>query len=537
MLKYTVVCVMLVAAVAMGWGRLDDVPVNVEAGAHLTWGDGLIWGMFPVYAEGGGNQRTYMLTYTPGSEPDSMWDDSTFPAMSNRRLLHAGLTFQWNVQPVVWGCGWHEDGGNDYSELYWYPVDSAPNVWREDTIDTFELGDGASIAYVPNDYYHPINYVCSGWIYCIPGGNTTGFWRYAVDGEYLPDLAPDGYYPGSGAIIVDQTPHFSWSSSGNQLRLQVSTDQYFTSNVIDEELSSSEFEPTTNLANGTYYWRTATWSAGTWLWCTNSHYFDLQGGWTSLAAIPEAVVEGATIAYDKGILGEGSRSILALPGGNHNQNNYVHSYRYNVTQNSWSQLDSVEDVTEYSGTSLTTSTPTPEAVSPLVMARFTSSGTVPYRYEQDPGWYEWCNESGDTMKNSHFPSAIGSYSSMAIGGDNYMYLLKGSTEAFYYVELPVDQEGGQAAGVAPKGGATAHAITSRGGVAVEYELPTSAHVRVTVHDAVGRQVGHLDAGDQQRGVHRLNWDRDSEGRRLTAGAYFVLLDTGTEQATLKAVVE
>ena len=61
-------------------------------------------------------------------------------------------------------------------------------------------------------------------------------------------------------------------------------------------------------------------------------------------------------------------------------------------------------------------------------------------------------------------------------------------------------------------------------------------LRATLHDAVGRHVGILDAGEQQAGTHRLSWGQDSEGRKLSAGAYFVLLDIGTEQARLKAVV-
>jgi len=65
----------------------------------------------------------------------------------------------------------------------------------------------------------------------------------------------------------------------------------------------------------------------------------------------------------------------------------------------------------------------------------------------------------------------------------------------------------------------------------------SAHVRATVHDAVGRQVACLDAGEQQRGTHRLSWSKDSEGRRLSTGAYFVLLDMGTGQIRLKAAVK
>jgi hypothetical protein len=42
--------------------------------------------------------------------------------------------------------------------------------------------------------------------------------------------------------------------------------------------------------------------------------------------------------------------------------------------------------------------------------------------------------------------------------------------------------------------------------------------------------------DQQPGTHRLGWTHDNEGRRLSAGTYFVLLEAGTEQARLKVVV-
>ena len=63
----------------------------------------------------------------------------------------------------------------------------------------------------------------------------------------------------------------------------------------------------------------------------------------------------------------------------------------------------------------------------------------------------------------------------------------------------------------------------------------SARVRATLHDAVGRLVGALDAGQQQAGVHRLSWKSDV-GQKLRAGAYFLLLDMGREQARLKTVL-
>jgi hypothetical protein len=85
-------------------------------------------------------------------------------------------------------------------------------------------------------------------------------------------------------------------------------------------------------------------------------------------------------------------------------------------------------------------------------------------------------------------------------------------------------------------GTKAHVIGRYDQVEVEYQLPASARVRAALYDALGRQVGFLDAGKQKSGAHRLNWNHDAEGRRLSAGAYFVLLDMGTEQARLKAVV-
>jgi DNA-binding beta-propeller fold protein YncE len=88
----------------------------------------------------------------------------------------------------------------------------------------------------------------------------------------------------------------------------------------------------------------------------------------------------------------------------------------------------------------------------------------------------------------------------------------------------------------PAVNATARFCPSSNGVLIEYQLPVSGHVRATLHDALGRRIGVLAAGEQKAGTHRLSWNRDQEGRRLSAGTYFVILDTGPEQARLKAVV-
>jgi DNA-binding beta-propeller fold protein YncE len=101
-----------------------------------------------------------------------------------------------------------------------------------------------------------------------------------------------------------------------------------------------------------------------------------------------------------------------------------------------------------------------------------------------------------------------------------------------------DVEGGVAEEPAPRPAVTATArfCASSSGVLVEYQLPVAAHVRASLHDAVGRRIGRLDAGEQKAGLHQLSWSRDQEGRRLSAGAYFVRLNLGAEQARLKAVL-
>jgi hypothetical protein len=534
MLKKAVVCILLAAAAAMAWYRYqeDDVPVPVEWGTKLTWGDGLLWGIFPIYGSG----MTYVLSCDPSAASDSMWDTLATPVLGGR-LEHTGLTFQWKEQPVLWAVGYHE--GDDTSKLFWYDLDSSWSNWRQDTLP-FELDYGATIAYDPNRLYHATNFVVPGWVYCLPGGSQA-FWRYAVPGgTYVEDLDPYGYYPFPGAIIADQTPPFRWGSVATPTyRLLVSTQSDFSDTVIDEQVGSPEHEPTTELANGTYYWRTAAWVSSAWSW-SGDRNFDLQGGWQSLADIPEEANDGTIIAYDSGSFSDYSKSILALPDAS------VHDYfyRYDIGKDTWIQLDSAPDGHHTGrGTSLTTRTPA-GAESPRIMAVFGSEveDDNPYDYDpdQDPGecWQEYdCDDTSDSLRYySHLPRTIWDNSSMVLGGSTLYLIPAKDNDRNLYELILIGGGGGGQASVSRFGGVKAHAIAGYHGVEVEYQLPASVNVRATLHDAVGRQVSYLDVGEQQRGTHRLRWDRDSEGRRLSAGTYFVLLDMGVEKATLKAVI-
>jgi hypothetical protein len=131
---------------------------------------------------------------------------------------------------------------------------------------------------------------------------------------------------------------------------------------------------------------------------------------------------------------------------------------------------------------------------------------------------------------------------MVYGTNKNIYLIVGSSysgnprNSFCRLQPPGSvMDGSQTSALRIEIG-RAHVISRYHDVEVEYQLPASARVHATLHDAVGRLVGVLDAGQQQAGVHRLSWKCDGGNQKLRAGAYFLLLDMGREQARLKAVL-
>ncbi len=522
MLKHTIVCVMFVAASAMAWDTLPPVPApaDVEPGVRITWGFGLVWGMFPT----SDSDETYVEYYNPNANPPQ-WgklDES----METAWLGHTSLTFQWTERPNLYGIGADIDGD---AKLYWYSV--YDDQWEDDDIEDFSLDNGTCITYVPNLSYDVWDYPVPGWIYCLPGGGTS-FWRYHIGAGSFPDISFYGYYPGPNATIADQTPPFQWSpyAQPTQYRIQVAVDQYFMNNVIDTVISIPQFEPTAELDNNMYFWRSATWTSGAWSW-SGSHTFVLQGGWEERYSIPASVGTGAAMAYD-GDAFDNVPVLIALRGGNHKD-----FYAYDIEGNQWDTLDDAP-VNVKAGTSITTHDPTGEwAAYPCAVFGDSDTSECPYHYYTDgDSWVPFDTTDNDPLWYSHFPEHIGSDASMVAGVEHMIYLVVGDGH-FYRLEPPAEpREGGQAS-VMRNGKVNAHVVYSFNGIEVEYQLPASARVRAILHDALGRQVSVLNAGEQKVGVHRLSWDRDREGRRLSSGAYFLLLDTGTEQVRLKAVVK
>ncbi|RKY99838.1 MAG: hypothetical protein DRQ04_06955, partial [Candidatus Hydrothermota bacterium] len=77
----------------------------------------------------------------------------------------------------------------------------------------------------------------------------------------------------------------------------------------------------------------------------------------------------------------------------------------------------------------------------------------------------------------------------------------------------------------------------RGRVLVEYSVPCGGEVVLEVYDVSGRRVRELVRGEVARGEHRMEWDgRDSEGRLLSSGVYFLRLEGMGMRAVGKMVL-
>jgi hypothetical protein len=514
MLRTVLCCVSIVAAAAMGWETMSsvDYPAEVQAGSAITYGDGKIWGIFPEPSD---SNWTHFEYYDPDS---AFW---FYPGI-NYDLDFLGdpaITFNWRFGSEVLVVG-NDDGDPDFPTLFAYSLTESD--WSSEEIEDFSLGAGASVAFRPAAAYYG-TYV-AGWMYCLAGGGTE-FWCYSIPGP--GDVTVDGICPGETALIADQTPLFLWSSGSNQNRIQVATDANFLDIVLDEQLSVPEHQVTTAIPNATYYWHTAVPAGGTWSW-GSTHSFTLEGGWTQLRDIPMEVSYGASLAYEKDLYSNEER-MLALVGGNH-----WYYYTYSVAEDTWYEFTTPE--AQGIGSAIVTHEAA-DALPPAIPGPWVMFGGSDSLYTHGNGIPAW-------IFRDVAPLTLGPGASMAYSVESdtpYLYLTVGEDglgprNDFYRLELPTSFRGSGQGRSSRLTSMTARPLNVSDGITVEYQLSTTARVMVSAFDAIGRQVGVLDIGSQEPGTHRLSWNRDNEGRRLSAGTYFVLLEAGTEQARLKVVV-
>ena len=72
---------------------------------------------------------------------------------------------------------------------------------------------------------------------------------------------------------------------------------------------------------------------------------------------------------------------------------------------------------------------------------------------------------------------------------------------------------------------------------IAFTLPREAQVTVDVVDLAGRRVARVTDETRAAGAHSVTWDgRDSGGKRVAAGTYWVRVQGGGEIATRKLTV-
>ncbi|MEO0004999.1 MAG: DUF4962 domain-containing protein, partial [candidate division WOR-3 bacterium] len=506
----------------------EPVPegVPVRAGAAITysydqWGlrtYDTVWGIFPDVEE----DETHFLFYDC---QNNQWHYAPDPGLGYY-LEHTAITFQWMEGGVVFVVGM-EDGEDPV--LYWYPL--AGELWESDAIDEFDLGPRPGLAFRANPTYNIEYEPIPGWLYCLPG-NSQQFWRYWIPCSFKNPVTVDGIYPGDGAMIADQTPVFIWEETPEAIeyRLVVATDPNFFTTIIDVTTATPQYQVETEMENGTYYWKTASRSSSsTWNW-SEVHTVTIQGGWEQLPNIPEAIYEGAALAYEKQYYW-GDECLIAFVGGEK-----YSCYRYRFADNEWVNWHNSQD--QYVGSAIATHKGADRP--------FAVFGANP---ETDRVWRDHLHFGWSVdPRISPLPEILGPGASIALSKIYnetyaYLYLIVGEDangnprNSFYRhivtIHFDEQEQGNRSQGAQGKQRQTltqAKAQISSKGIILEYQLDALANVKVMVYDALGRQVQTLFSGYQSKGIHRLEWSPEA------SGAYFILLDIGKEQAKLKVVV-
>ncbi|MEO0020875.1 MAG: hypothetical protein ABIK48_01720 [candidate division WOR-3 bacterium] len=287
----------------------------------------------------------------------------------------------------------------------------------------------------------------------------------------------------------------------------------------------------TRLANGDYYWQTASRSAGSG-WKTGPvHSFRLQGGWERLADIPTRVGDGGALAYCGKFFGTSSDIFIAFVGGGDTV-----CYAYVDEYNRWVRLYSEEYVPPQNiGAALS-------AHRGLYMDRGTpyaiwGIGDNYFRFYE---WGRW------TQGAPALPEDIGPGASLAVGRYHlqpygaYLYFIPGSDprngtpRVSFWRKLVFAYDGQtkvqKSGGMGDEGLYSNQMILAGGKGVIAYVLDRPANVRIAVFDAAGRRVALPYAGRQDGGHHLVRWHFKG------AGAYFVLVDIDDERHKFKVVV-
>ena len=72
---------------------------------------------------------------------------------------------------------------------------------------------------------------------------------------------------------------------------------------------------------------------------------------------------------------------------------------------------------------------------------------------------------------------------------------------------------------------------------IEFSLPQSGRVELTIYNVLGRRVKDLVSGEKPAGTHTVVWDgTDADGRSVASGVYFYRLQAGSETLSRKMML-
>lgn len=182
---------------------------------------------------------------------------------------------------------------------------------------------------------------------------------------------------------------------------------------------------------------------------------------------------------------------------------------------------------------------------PVPIGHFTASGSIS-NIKQGPSWYtSIAGGCGIRILDCSVPDSIREVGHYAIGGpagctslavaDSYLYAANFTNFSIYQYYGPVGVSGTEMAIPAIPG---MHVRTfpnpfSRT-VSIGFNIGEKSDVSLKVYDAAGRLVRSIYRGWVAAGCHAVEWQGDDEnGRKTSAGVYYVRLKAGGDTKTSK----
>lgn len=289
------------------------------------------------------------LTETKTTQSDfsagTLSDVSAVDVPDSLRLSSVGTNGFWNQSRMTNALGTMYYGsdsvqvnyaGNDYifalrggNTTGFYRYALATDTWTSMKVTPAIVGYGGAIEAGPN-----------GFLYATQGGNLSTFWKYeiATDTWTAVSSAPKNFYIG-GSISFDGSRYIYGLPGSDDAfyRYDTQTDswtvrsnaQFGNPNTLDGQLvnydSDSVYDGRNNVyvTQGNYYPYFAKYSIA-----DDAAHGEVANTWTILASAPTGIYTGGSLAYDSV-----TNSVYSTRG--NWKNNF---YRYDVSANAWSQL-------------------------------------------------------------------------------------------------------------------------------------------------------------------------------------------------------